>query len=337
MEELSTTQTEEELPLDESTSNESVEDSVETFDDQLDNANSEEELVALAEGLRNDTPEEEVEEELIEDTAETVEEDEVDETEQPNIDFDFNIGSGIKIKDGDVELNITDKAKAIQLMNMGLNYGGKTTELAKHRAFVNYAEENNISLDDIQMLKDIRGGNKDAYSALAKQSGIDVYDVNEAHTYNPEPAVLPQQVDPMVDMVADQILANEDHTTQFKKWINHMPPEVKHSVQTNAAAIQAVKADMDAGIFDKAMEQAYSDVRVNGAEFNSAYLKAKETLLATKVEEPKAKTITRGERVRASASRGKASSNKTYGSIQDMNDDDFLDNLESIVSGLQRP
>jgi len=331
-----------ELPLideeSESTSDDTEQESVDTFESDLESAETDEDFAKLGEAARGEV-EESTEDTQDEKPSNEVSEETID-TETDEDETTFNIGKGFAIKDGDIELNITDEAKLRQLAQMGLNYGSKTTELAKHRSFVKYAEENNISLEDIQILKDIKSGNKDAYSSLAKASGIDVYDVNSEHSYNPEPIDIPQVIDPMVDSIANEILANKEYTEQFKRWVNddRMPPEVVKEIYNNPNAIKAVYDDINAGVFDKAMHQAYSDVKVNGAEFNSAYLRAKEMLTAIKPEAPKKPKVTRGDRVRASSKRGHASAtSKTYGTISDMNDDDFLANFNDIIANLERP
>jgi hypothetical protein len=327
--EINHTESEEiELPIVEDGDNEEIEseDSVETFDEALESAETDDDFAKLGEAAR-ESIEEEVEEP-----------DEADEEEIVDTEPVINLKEGFVIKDGDIELNITDEDKLRRLAQMGLNYAGKTTELAKHRSFVKYAEDNGISLEDIQILKDIKSGNKDAVAALASQSGIDVYDINSEHEYNPEPIAMQQEIDPMVDHIAEEILSNEDYTKQFQTWVrdDRMPPEVVQQIQTNPAALAAVKADMEAGIFDRAMHQAYSDVRINGMEFNAAYLRAKEVLTASVKDTPK-QTVTRGDRVRASANRKSTSQSKTYGAIADMSDDDFLANFQDIISGIERP
>lgn len=332
--EFNHTEEEVELPLIEdeeseiSTDDDTAQESVETFDDALESAETDEDFAKLGEALK---------EEVTEPTEEAKEEIDTEAEEEPA--SDFSIGSGFKLKDGDIELTIQDEAKLRQLAQMGLNYGGKTTELAKHRSFIQYAEEHGISMEDVQMLADIKSGDKDAYSALAGKAGIDVYDVTEEHQYAPEPIVQQQTADPMVDMVAQEILSNEEHTSQFQKWLPHMPEEVRAQVTTDSNALRAVQADIQAGIFDKAMTQAYSDMRVNGVEFNQAYINAKQMLTATQVEPVRSQQpITRGERVRASANRGKASApSKSYSSIADMTNDEFLNNFQDIIGGLERP
>jgi cell division septation protein DedD len=113
-----------------------------------------------------------------------------------------------------------------------------------------------------------------------------------------------------------------------------MPPEIVQQVTTDPNALRAVKADIEAGVFDKAMREAYANMTLNGVDFNTAYINAKEVLLAQKpvVEQPR---VTRGDRVRASASRGKASEpsrNIGVGTIADMSDDEFLENLNDLIA-----
>jgi len=319
-----------ELPLVEDEVAETGSESVETFDEALDSAETDEDFAAIADGLREEV-------EPAEDSNE--EQKNIDTKTEEDTTSDFSIGKGFAIKDGDIELTITDEAKLRQLAQMGLNYGGKTTELAKHRSFIKYAEEHNISMEDVQMLNDIKSGNKDAYSALAKNAGINVYDITEEHSYVPEPINIAQEPDPMVDAIASEILSNEEHTKQFQTWLPKMPDSVQQQVTSDANALRAVQADIQSGIFNDAMERAYYDVRVNGAEFNSAYIQAKEMLIGTKTPatEPR-RTITRGERVRAASPRGRSSApSKTYGAISDMSNDEFLENFNDIISGLERP
>ena len=338
-EELNDTPSEIELPLDEST--ETIEEeTVEPFEEALESAETDEDFAKLGEAARGDINEEE-EDVSNEEPAMGDANEEVDTKQEEVSEGQFSIGKGFNIKDGDIELTITDETKLRQLAQMGLNYAGKTSELAKHRSFVKYAEDNEISLDDIQMLRDIKSGNKDAYSALAKSSGIDVYDVSNENTYNPAPVQLPTQIDPMVETIASEILADEGATKQFKEWVNpdRMPQEVVNQITTDPNALRAVQADIQAGVFDRAMKQAYSDVRLNGMEFNQAYLRAKEMIVGT--ESPQAapqQPITRGDRVRASSGRGSASAkSKNYGTISDMTNDDFLENFNDIIANLERP
>ena len=303
------------------------EETVEDFSEALDKAETEEDLLSLAKDL---TPE-----------GFEQEEEELDTEAEPEVE-DIDFSKGVAIKDGDIELTITDKDQAVRLMQQGLNYAGKTTELAKYRSFVNYAEENGISLDDIQMLHDIKGGNKDAYSKLAKDAGIDVYDVSQdQHTaYEPEPVQLEvaSEPDPMVDQIAGEILANEDYTAQFQKWLPHMPEDMQRIVTSDSATLKGVYADIKAGVFDGSMNQAYQYMRVEGMDFNSAYTRAKgefQTINEPAQERP---SMSRGEKRRASAPRqGSGSKSRGYapGVISDMSDDEFMENYRDIIANVR--
>lgn len=338
-EDINDTELEPEVEPELGTPAEETEETVEDFDTQLEGAETDEDFAKLGESLREEALEEVSEESQTGDEP-TGAKKSID-NEEPE--EEVSAFRSMTIKDGDIELVIDNEAKAIQLMQMGLNYGGKTTELAKHRSFVQYAEENGISLDDIQMLRDIKNGNKDAYSQLAKTAGIDIYDVTpEQHEqYTPEKIELSQEPDHMVDAIANEILANEDHTAQFKQWLPKMPPDIQQAVTTDANTLRGVQEDIAAGVFNDAMQEAYTQMRINGADFGSAYVNAKQALMATKApqQEPKP-TVTRGDRRRASSTRGSASSqSKSYaqGVISDMSDDEFLENFNDILkSGLGR-
>ncbi|MCI4437725.1 MAG: hypothetical protein JHC33_13035 [Ignisphaera sp.] len=304
------------------------------FDELLDTAETDDDFAKLGEQLRAETlgDEDGVDTKTDDDKAIAVR--------------DFDIGSGIKIKDGGIELNITDPEQVVRLMQQGLNYAGKTTELAKYRSFVKYAEENNISLDDIQLLRDIKAGNSDAYSKLAKDAGIELYEVTEDQysNYRPSPVVLNETIEPdaHIDEVANEILANDDYTRQFQQWLPTMPKEIQELVTTDSTVLRGVKQDMESGLFAPAMEQAYKYQRINGLDFNSAYVRAKNELRTinsvTQPSRQQQQEVTVGERRRAATTRSSASPrSSSYGAgvISDMTDADFLANFENIIKSVR--
>lgn len=320
------TNVEEQEQVAETTEPESAE-TVENFSDKLDVAETEEE--ALAVFKEEKTPEETLEE--------------PEEPEVETIDTEPTYIS--HLKDGEIELDLNyndpkERKQLDMLAQQGLNYAGKTTELAKHKSFVNYAEENGISLEDIQMLKDIKSGNKEAFSKLGKNAEIDLYDVeDDMHEgYKPEPVELPPVVDPAINIIADEILQNADNAAAFQKWFPTMPENIRHEIESNPQVLGGVRDDMDAGVFDAAMQQAYKYQRVEGMDFASAYVKAKGEIQAINPQSDP-DPVTRDTRVRASAPRSGGgtprSTGVASGAITDMNDEDFLANYRDIVNQVQ--
>ncbi len=314
-----------------STTEETVEtDSVEDFSEKLDKAETDEEAIAAFKGV-----------DLDEDTPEDIETavDDTD-TEPESTPYIFDL------KDGDIELSLNlgdekEMKQARMLMQQGLNYAGKTTELAKHRSFVNYAEEHGISLEDIQTMAAAKGGDKNAIASISKSAEVDVFDLDNdmAQEYAPEPVQLQQQVDPRLDTIANEILSNEEHKSAFQKWFPTMPETVQNEVMGNAQVLEGVQQDIDAGVFAPAMEQAYKYQRINGMDFGTAYTRAKEEYMILNQPEP-IPEITRDDRSRASAPRSggsPATRNSGYGTgvISDMSDDEFLKNYNDIVSSVQ--
>ena len=330
------TELEVEAQVEETTEADTTEETVENFSDRLDDAETEEDAIAA---YNEETAvEPTVEEPTATDTEENVEAtDETLDTEAAPSQFKFDL------KDGDIEVTITDEKQAKMLMQQGLNYAGKTTELAKHRSFVQYAEENGITLEDIQMMTDIKAGKKEAIAKMAKDNNVDVFDLDNdmADDYKADPIQLPQQVDPMLDNIANEILGNDDYRESFQKWFPTMPQEIQQAVTSNPQVLAGVKEDIEAGVFDGAMDQAYKYQRINGMDFGSAYTRAKQEYLAIHQSEPTPE-VTRGEKRRASAPRtgggSGASTNRggyAPGVISDMSDDEFLKNYHDIIRQVQ--
>jgi len=321
--------------VEETTEEVTTEETVETFSEELDNAETEEELLELAKNIKPEEPEE-------------TQEGEVNDTEEEDVQVDTEAKQEssqdiLTLKDGDIELQLNyqdeaEKQKLIRLAQQGLNYAGKTTELAKYRSFVQYAEENGISLEDIQKLADVKAGKKEALSAIAKEASIDLYDVDNdlAKEYNPEPVQLPPQTDPMLDTVANEILANEDYRSSFQKWFPTMPQDIQQAVTSDARVLAGIKEDLEAGLFDDAMQQAYKYQKLDGMDFASSYTRAKQELTAIKGDAPSTPPVTRSDRVRAASGRKVASPSTRSGgivpgAISDMNDDEFLKNYQDII------
>ena len=334
MEHIDDTEIEVEEQVLETTEETTETETVENFSDKLEEAETEEEAIAAF----NSTTEEEKPQDSVEEEgqAETV-----DTETESNSDRMFDLRDG----DINISLNIDNEDERKQLLRLGqqgLNYAGKTTELAKHKSFVNYAEENGVSLEDIQMLAAAKKGDKAAIAQISKNGSVDVFDLDNdmAKEFAPEPIQLQQQVDPQIDSIANEILGNDEHKDAFQKWFPTMPQDVQNEVMSNSQVLHGVQEDITAGVFAPAMEQAYKYQRINGMDFGSAYTRAKQEYIAINQPE-QVPPVTRGERQRASAPRsggGTPSQSRggyAAGAISDMNDDEFLRDYNKIIASVQ--
>jgi len=333
MEAFNDTKTEVEEEVLETTPEETEEETVETFSEDLDKAETAEEALEAyktsTEG--NESPEEE------------------EATEEPASDTETEADTSniLTIKNGDIELGLNlddekERKRIVMLAQQGLNYAEKTTELAKYKSFVQYAEENGISLEDIQKLSEAKKGNKGAIGAIAKDASVDIYELSEDDKYEPEPIQLPTQVDPRLDITANEILSNDEHREAFQKWFPTIPEDIQAEITGKAEVLASVQEDLAAGVFEPAMEQAYKYQRIDGMDFGSAYSRAKSEVIALRGEQKPAPTVTRGERIRASGSRGSASVASTprggyaEGVISDMSDEQFFAEYNDIVASFRK-
>ncbi len=341
MEDINDTNPEEELQVEETTETPTTDETVENYSDKLDEAETEEEAIAAFNDI--DTPA--VEEETP-DKSEPI----LEESDEAELDTETELitDNMFDLKDGNIELSLNmdieeERKQGQRLMQQGLNYAGKTTELAKYKSFVNYAEENNVSLEDIQMLAAAKNGDKNAIAQISKNASVDVFDLDNdmAEEFNPDPINLAPEADPYINEIATEILGNDEHKAAFQKWFPTMPQDVQEQVMSNPGVLHGVQEDIESGVFAPAMEQAYKYQRINGMDFSSAYTRAKHEYVAINQPEP-TPDITRGDRQRASAPRsgGGAPSQRSaggyaVGAISDMNDEDFLNDYNKIIASVQ--
>ena len=90
-----------------------------------------------------------------------------------------------KIKANGKEFEMTlDELK--QTASKGMDYLKKTTALKPYRTMIAAMEENKVSPEDINLLIDLKKGNKEAIAKLIKENEVDVYDLPEANDYKPQ-------------------------------------------------------------------------------------------------------------------------------------------------------
>ena len=78
----------------------------------------------------------------------------------------------VKLVSKGLEIDVTSMDELIQLANQGLNYTQKTQTLSEHRRTVEYMKQHGISNEDLHLIADLKSGNKDVITALAKHTGL---------------------------------------------------------------------------------------------------------------------------------------------------------------------
>ena len=183
-----------------------------------------------------------------------------------------------KIKANGKEFEMTlDELK--QTASKGMDYLKKTTALKPYRTMIAAMEENKVSPEDINLLIDLKKGNKEAIAKLIKENEVDVYDLPEANDYKPqeyrqsETALEMKEVLSTISKDAEFSRTSEIYATfdeQTKAFLNEDP-----------SRIVGLHNDVKTGVFDKVLPLAEKKAMIDGynAPFLQYYLQAGQEIL----------------------------------------------------------
>ena len=183
-----------------------------------------------------------------------------------------------KIKANGKEFEMTlDELK--QTASKGMDYLKKTTALKPYRTMIAAMEENKVSPEDINLLIDLKKGNKEAIAKLIKENEVDVYDLPEANDYKPqeyrqsETALEMKEVLSTISKDAEFSRTSEIYATfdeQTKAFLNEDP-----------SRIVGLHNDIKTGVFDKVLPLAEKKAMIDGynAPFLQYYLQAGQEIL----------------------------------------------------------
>ena len=257
-------------------------------EDELEQLNTEEETTdeIVEEQVEEDSSNEEI---VAEDTPiEEVTEDNLDE---PSKEF------AETLKWNKQEIPVT-RDELITLAQKGFDAEKKWRDASISRPMKELVDANNITLEELQTLVDMRSGNAEALAAVAKQAGIDLYDA-EDKGYVP---VVENKNYELDDVIAE-INQNEEIATQMNDYVSSVPKGVKDVLTENPNILRGLNIDMQQGIAQKVMPEVIKQLAINpNQDFVKLYQSVGQTMYskeeAPKVEKPSRVEPTREEKKR---------------------------------------
>jgi len=192
-------------------------------------------------------------------------------------------------------------------------------------------DQGKLSAEDLKLLVDARNGSKEALAKIAKISNIDILDVDNkmADDYKQQQEYYRQSE---VDVVADEILKDADHSNDFRKIVSALPQDFVSEVTSNAKDLKAFSNHIKSGIAQKVIPLAINSQIVNGGTFLENYNKVGQAMSQQKEPEQKREVGQREADLRKRASSGTGhnhQSDKSSGKdVWDMSDEEF-DKLSS--------
>ena len=183
-----------------------------------------------------------------------------------------------KIKANGKEFEMTlDELK--QTASKGMDYLKKTTALKPYRTMIAAMEENKVSPEDINLLIDLKKGNKEAIAKLIKENEVDVYDLPEANDYKPQEY---RQSETALEM--KEVLNTISKDAEFSRTSEiyaAFDEQTKAFLNEDPSRIVGLHNDIKTGVFDKVLPLAEKKAMIDGynAPFLQYYLQAGQEIL----------------------------------------------------------
>jgi len=180
---------------------------------------------------------------------------------------------------------------------------------------------------DLALIIDAKNGNKFAIAKLAKESGIDINEVleddAENYTQKFQPKVMSE-----VDMVAEEILSDNDWKTKFQETLQSVPEDFIQDITVDPERLRNFGEHVKSGLAQRIIPLAIKSKILNGGTFLENYAKVgrrvtqEDTVPKKRKISPRAKEMKR----RAVAPKGSTESTKKETSgddIWNMSDKEF--------------
>lgn len=183
-----------------------------------------------------------------------------------------------KIKANGKEFEMTlDELK--QTASKGMDYLKKTTALKPYRTMIAAMQENKVSPEDINLLIDLKKGNKEAIAKLIKENEVDVYDLPEANDYRPREY---RQSEAALDV--KEVLSTISKDAEFSRTSEiyaAFDEQTKAFLNEDPSRIVGLHNDIKTGVFDKVLPLAEKKAMIDGynAPFLQYYLQAGQEIL----------------------------------------------------------
>lgn len=203
---------------------------------------------------------EEVEEQPEETATEPVEEQEqpqeVEEDKQEEVEEEAQQVDKFVINWNGKEIEVT-KEEAIKLAQQGFDYTFKTQSISKYKKQFEAMEQAGITESDLEVLKRIKSGDKEALAFLTKNAGVDPYDLLSIE--NPKVTLQNESdaivISPQVKPLMEQIANNSELLAKLQQVEDVLPDAVIRAMAQSPELFYGVVSEVQNGTFYDVMPQ----------------------------------------------------------------------------------
>lgn len=133
-------------------------------------------------------------------------------------------------------------------------------------------EQGKITADDLKLLIDAKNGDAKALAKLAKNSKIDILEVEADDDEKYVPTFQPTIISD-TEKVAREIANDAEHAEVFTKIASGLPVEFKQAIMSNANDLKAFSEHIKSGLAQQIIPEAMKRTFTEGISFSDAYVK----------------------------------------------------------------
>ena len=133
-------------------------------------------------------------------------------------------------------------------------------------------EQGKITADDLKLLIDAKNGDAKALAKLAKNSKIDILEVEADDDEKYVPTFQPTIISD-TEKVAREIANDVEHAEVFTKIASGLPTEFKQAIMSNANDLKAFSEHIKSGLAQQIIPEAMKRTFTEGISFSDAYVK----------------------------------------------------------------
>lgn len=271
--------------------------------------------------------------------------DEADSVEEVKQVFNFDTMPKDELLPMDIKVNgLTTRATFNELVEgfkKGMNYTKNMQQIAPFRRSVGIMEDNGITEADLNLMVELKAGNKEAITKLLADSKIDPLDIDieSKNEYTPKDYGR-QVVDVEMEQVQQEITSDTANVEAVKNALTTMPDDFYSVIEGDANALRNLHKDVASGIYQRVMPEVL--------KLQTLYGKTKPTLemyidVARRMsesarteqqavtEKPKPSTEQRAKAVSGTKKKAMKQSTSVAKAVEEMDDDEFAANFEKIM------
>jgi len=256
--------------------------------------------------------------------------------ENNNDDDNNDTFTPIKVNIGGKEIEITEQSRIQELLEKAINSEVKPKSVSKSTND-KMIEQFGISEDDLELLANVKNGDKSAMARLLKDLDVDEIDMDDAENYSPE---VKYKEESEIDQVANEILADETWTKQYWDVKKDLPTDFIEKIEADASLLRSFSSHVKSGLAQEIKPLAIQHIANNGGDFLTAYDTVGKALVEQKHKEFKQEKKTEREvdkEARERMQRNKNSQSKDTFSVEDVStmSEEELEEFQNSIANMK--